>query len=139
MICAIILAVVYMTASVMSSVDILACDHAHFHSTHEESSHGHCHCCSTPLDSDSNQTYSCDHEHHLFGEDSLCVIASDVRNCSRLDVGVVLLLSAVVSDIETVNHSNGCVVIHDGHGREAWPLRAAFISHESLRAPPTMA
>lgn len=82
----------------------------------------------------------CNHHHHLLGENHTDYIASTQRFDSRAGQSLMLMLMPAVlstvvgglDDVPTVNISSYA-------GDEHRPLVAAFISHESLRAPPALA
>ena len=126
-----LLAVIYIAATAMSSLSILACDHNHLH----HNAHGEvCHCCTTM---EADTSLECGHHHITLGDHHTEFIVVGMRS------------DALYSDVTAQVIGNGFIafvnnnitplyqeVVPNYIGYKATPLRAAFISHESLRAPP---
>ena len=134
-----LLVAIYTAATLCSSLSVILCDHHHHH--HDHTTHHHhnsaqeCCCDSLTFEGD-----CCNHQHHLLGENHTDYIASTQRFDSRAGYGLILMLmpavlSTVVGGLDDVPTLN----ISSYGGDEHRPLVAAFISHESLRAPPALA
>lgn len=134
-----LLVAIYTVATLCSSLSVILCDHHHHH--HDHTTHHHHNsaqeCCCDCLTFEGD---CCNHHHHLLGENHTDYIASTQRFDSRAGQSLILMLmpavlSAVVGGLEDVPTLN----ISSYGGDEHRPLVAAFISHESLRAPPALA
>lgn len=139
---AFVLMAIYVIASVGSSASILLCSHAHHHHHHDQTKsveHSH-HNDACSCEGLSFEAECCDHHHALLGENHTDYIASSQRSDSRVqerDIIVFAPLHIVVNeselcDVESVDFDNSPCL-------ESWPLVAAVVSHESLRAPPQVA
>ena len=134
-----LLVAIYTAATLCSSLSVILCDHHHHH--HDHTTHHHHNsaqeCCCDGLTFEGD---CCNHQHHLLGENHTDYIASTQRFDSRSSQSLMLMLMPAVlstvvgglDDVPTVN-------ISSYGGDEHRPLVAAFISHESLRAPPALA
>ena len=139
---AFLLMAIYMVASVGSFASILLCTHHHHHHHHnQEQSAEHSHhddvCSCQGL---SFEAECCDHHHVLPGENHTDYIASSQRSDSRnyeRDVVIFAPLLIVLSDNELLPIRS--VDVEERAVDESWPLVAAYLSHESLRAPPQLA
>lgn len=82
----------------------------------------------------------CNHHHSILGENHTDYLASSLRYDSRSAERALLVLQpAVISVVVSGLLEITPVDIISPLGDESWPLVAAFISHESLRAPPALA
>lgn len=135
-----LLVAIYAIATIGSSLSVILCDHHHHHH-HDHTTHHHHNseeeCCCDGLTFEAN---CCNHTHHLLGENHTDYIASTQRFDSRAGQSLMLMLmpavlSVVVDEFDDVQPVNTSPYGGDEHR----PLVAAFISHESLRAPPTLA
>ena len=137
---AVVLMAIYVIATVCSSTSILLCDHHHHHHTADElvAEHDHhgeaCSCHGLSFES-----ICCDHHHTILGENHTDYIASSHRYDSRsaerdLLVAFPAVISVAINELPTLIPTD----IDRSSGDESWPLVAAFISHESLRAPPAL-
>lgn len=133
-----LLVAIYTAATLCSSLSVILCDHHHHHdhtTHHHHNSAQECCCDALTFEGD-----CCNHHHHLLGENHTDYIASTQRFDSRAGQGLILMLMPAVlstvlgglDDVPTLN-------ISSYGGDEHRPLVAAFISHESLRAPPALA
>lgn len=134
-----LLVAIYTAATLCSSLSVILCDHHHHH--HDHTTHHHHNsaqeCCCDCLTFEGD---CCNHHHHLLGENHTDYIASTQRFDSRAGQGLMLMLmpavlSTIVGGLDDVPTLN----ISSYGGDEHRPLVAAFISHESLRAPPALA
>lgn len=134
-----LLVAIYTAATLCSSLSVILCDHHHHH--HDHTTHHHHNsaqeCCCDCLTFEGD---CCNHHHHLLGENHTDYIASTQRFDSRAGQSLMLMLmpavlSTVVGGLDDVPTLN----ISSYGGDEHRPLVAAFISHESLRAPPALA
>lgn len=139
---AFVLAVVYITATAMSSISIITCDHQHHHH-HEHHVHKHnegccnegCHCNDLTIGED-----CCSHHHPILGDNHTDFIASSERNDSRASLLLTLILSPVLlTDEYATDPINSTPLRGPTQGDEATPLLAALIETGGLRAPPVMA
>ncbi|MBQ8366588.1 MAG: hypothetical protein IJX40_02520 [Alistipes sp.] len=134
---AMLLAVVYITAVAMSSLSVFICDHDHLHhSTSEEAAHTHsCTCCAHT--NSAQESYSCDHHHDLLSDNLTEYITSSERGTARHAYYVSSITdyaTIATFDIDIAPQTTAITAHNTGY--EATPPRAAFIAHESLRAPP---
>lgn len=132
-----LLAVVYITAMAMSSLSVFVCDHDHLHhNATEEASHEHrCTCCAHS--NSAQESFSCDHHHDLLGDNLTEYITSGVRSTMRYAdsaSSTTDYATIATSDIDIAPQTTAITAHTTGY--EATPPRAAFIAHESLRAPP---
>ena len=133
---AMLLAVVYITAGLFSSLSVLLCDGHHHHHAIELCSHDeHCAC------SDPAFSQDCDCHSHLTLEESQSYYATDMQrsNDSRYVVLQLLNLCAVVPALADGAIADCFVASLPRSGYEAVPLQTAFISSRALRAPPVLA
>lgn len=139
---AFLLAVIYITATSMSSLSIITCDHQHHHH-HEHHEHKHndgccgggCHCNNLTIGED-----CCSHHHPILGDNHTDFIASSERNDSRASQLLTLILSPILISEEYVSESiNSTTLRGPTQGDEATPLLAALLETGGLRAPPVMA
>ena len=136
---AILLAVIYVTATSLSSISILTCDHHHHHVEHHNSG---CDCCH-----DHNHGNDiafaekcCDHHHPVLGDNHTDFIASKDRSDSRASQLLVLMLSPVlVSEEYAAEDIYSPRLISLPPGDEDTPLLAALMEVRGLRAPPALA
>ena len=151
---AFMLAVIYITASLFSSLSILLCDHHHHYHAHHTavdllSDHTACDCGhhhdnhdhNIPTDeAESVITSLCDHHHTMLGERDAATVANKRSIDDNLLLRTSLLYASyAVSTPIYETESLYYIDLHRIYGDEAEPLRAAFISRESLRAPPALA
>lgn len=135
-----LLAAIYAIATIGSSLSVILCDHHHHHH-HDHTTHHHHHsgeeCCCDGL---SFEGICCNHQHHLLGENHTDYIASTQRFDSRSSQSLLLMLMPVVlSSFDEKFPEALPEDVSPRYGDEYRPLEAAFISHESLRAPPALA
>lgn len=142
MIYATLLVVIYITASLMSSLSVLCCDHPHH--SHHDMELVEC-CCHHHSDSDAIDHEAlafnakcCDHDHELLGENHTQYIVENERDNSAQTIWNILLTSIVLDDDEGCGVSLLATKTQYG-GDESLPLRAAFSRYDSLRAPPAVA
>lgn len=135
-----LLVAIYVVATVCSSLSVILCDHHHHHH-HDHTTHHHhnsaeeCSCDGLTFEAD-----CCSHHHHLLGENHTDYIASTQRFDSRSSQSLMLLLMPAMTGITLDELCDVYVVSCSSYGGdEHRPLQAAFISHESLRAPPALA
>ena len=139
----VMLAVVYVAATLLSSLAVLTCDHPHH--THANAEATHCGCCAgqehhhdvgTLLALDDE---CCDHEHELLGENHTEFIVEKQRGDDAMPLLYALDLSvALVAECASFNHIL-TPHIEPYRGSESLPLWAAFSRCDSLRAPPSIA
>lgn len=133
--------VIYVTATMLSSLSILLCDHEHH--DHDSSHHAE-HCCCHCTAADEHIAHltdgCCDHHHTTLGERITQFVVSEKRNNIQDDV-TLLLAYAPLGNFEELNSvPKPHVTLYTTlHGDEAEPLRAAHTSPKSLRAPPALA
>lgn len=130
---------IYVIATLCSSLSVILCTHEHHH--HDHTTHHHHNseeeCCCDGLTFEAN---CCNHHHRLLGENHTDYIASPQRFDSRISHSVLLMLMPVVLATvldEIPDPSSDDLPLCGGDERS--PLYAAFISRESLRAPPVFA
>jgi hypothetical protein len=131
---AMLLVAIYSIATVSSSAAILLCEHPHHH--HTEAHHDHdCECGGIAFVAD-----CCDHHHTLLGENHTDYIANELRHDSRSAHLFALLLQPHVAELSIESLQAPTSIIAElSFGDEHEPLRAALLTHESLRAPPVFA
>lgn len=143
MIYAVVLAVIYVTASLMSSLSVLCCDHPHHE--HHVVENVEC-CCGSHHDVvsslDNALAFSeecCDHSHVLLSDINTQIISDNERDNSASNILSTLL--AVVAMVD--NAGDDIIALYATgeiyRGDESMPLRAAFSRYDSLRAPPVLA
>lgn len=135
---AFVLVAIYMVASIGSHFSILICDHHHHHHAEEHAEHNHAEMCS--CEGLSFEAECCNHHHPILGENHTDYIASSQRYDSRDNESVLVLLmpalfQVVIPDTPMSPECDQTLL----SGDEPWPLVAAYLSHESLRAPPVVA
>lgn len=139
---AFVLMAIYMIASVGSSASILLCSHHHHHHHHNEATvaeHSH-HDDACSCEGLSFEAECCDHHHALLGENHTDYIASSLRYDSRVQERDVVIFAPLHIAATAVDLSVAeSVDVARSLGDESWPLVAAIVSHESLRAPPVVA
>ena len=142
MIYAVVMAVIYVAATLASSLAVLTCDHPH-HAHANDASHiccveGHqhsdCSCNRTSLAKE-----CCDHSHSLLGENHTDFIVEKQRGDDAMPLVYALdIAEALVAEGASTNPILP-VRIEPYHGYEQLPLQAAFSRYDSLRAPPSLA
>ena len=145
-----VLAMVYLAASLLSSLNILLCDHPHHdhHHTHHktEAHHSHaCSCCHAEMEFSTianNLTLEddgcCDHHHSLLDNSNTILVSQKQRSDLRLQILPTMLLAAHMPFVETSSYDISSIATPYYYGDEPWPLRAALIDNKSLRAPPAL-
>lgn len=142
MIYATILAVIYVTASLMSSLSVLSCDHPHH--THHAPESIECRCGNhhSVVSLDDNLAFNakcCDHDHELLSDNHTQFFVEKERDNSAHNISYLhLAFAAIISDAEAY----GAILSAEEEpypGYESLPLRAAFSRYDSLRAPPVVA
>lgn len=137
MIYAMLLAVIYVTATALSSLSVFACDHDHLHHHAAEGHHDthSCHCCAHSNSAD--EAYSCDHHHDLLGDNLTEYITHGERNTLRSDDTSAHITDYATIEVATIDLSVATLhITARDKGYESTPLRAAYVAHKSLRAPP---
>lgn len=130
---AMLMVVIYITATLLSSLSILTCNHQH-HShevcTHQES----CDCGALSFNH-----VCCDHHHPVLGDNYTTYLSGQQRGDSRMLTGLFMLLPAVLpvacGELSPVEGEVLCQCYDIG----TQPLPPEFISCEALRAPPVLA
>jgi hypothetical protein len=133
---AMIMAVVYITATSLSSISLLTCDHHHhIHDHHQtECCHDGCHCDHATL-----SAVCCDHDHPILGEHHTDYIASNQRSDSSLSQALTILLSpTTLAEQFSYETRLEQPSTQQRPGDEAVPLLAAIHQSKALRAPPTL-
>lgn len=132
-----LLAVIYITAGLFSSLSVLTCDaHHHIHASSECACGDHCGCEALAFSED------CDCHHHPTLEDNDSYNATSMQRGSDSRYVVLQLLNLAFVVIPSVDNSlsDGFVAyLPRSGGDEAEPLQTAFISSRALRAPPVLA
>ena len=138
---AMILAVIYITATSMSSISILSCEHHHHHHA-EANTKAKCHCLDCECDGEmvALGEECCDHHHRVLGDNHTDFFVNNERNALRTYIALTLLtVPAIMADI-------CCGVAPDNislpprlYGDERLPLMVAAVGTKALRAPPTLA
>ena len=143
MIYATILAVIYVTASLMSSLSVLSCDHPHH--THHEAEQTEC-CCHhhnsgyvAHHNAEAFNAECCDHDHELLGDNHTQYIVDNERSNSALSLSYLLLANVAIVDIAENHTTLLAATKYTYRGDESSPLCAAFSRYDSLRAPPVVA
>jgi hypothetical protein len=131
---ALLLAVIYITATSLSSISLLTCDHHHHHHHQTECCKSDCHCNHTTL-----SAKCCDHEHPILGEHHTDYIVSNQRGDSSSSQALAILLTPTLI-AEQFNYE--AWYEHPSTlqqpGDEAVPLVAAIQQTKTLRAPPAL-
>ena len=130
-----VLAVIYLTASLASSLSVLTCDHHHHHFVGCSSCDDECAC----NDELQFKSLCCDHHHPTLGDNYTAYISDSHRGDWRAVASQLMLLMPAVMLAIVGELPLDSVVCTTSYGDEYEPLRAAFISAESLRAPPVLA
>ena len=138
-----ILAVIYITATSMSSISILSCDHHHHHHHHVAHSpiaEHHCPACGCHVDMVTIGDDCCDHHHPVLGDNHTDFLVNNERYDSRIITALSLLtapaiLAEVYGDVDIYAPSLSPLI----YGDEASPLRVAAVGTKALRAPPALA
>ena len=132
-----LMAVVYITAGLFSSLSVLTCDaHHHIYASEECSCGDHCGCDALAFSED------CDCHYHPTLEDNDSYYATSMQrdNGSRYVVLQLLnLSSAVIPTTDSTLLDSFVAYLPRSGGDEAEPLQTAFISSRALRAPPVLA
>ena len=133
--------VIYVTATMLSSLSILLCDHEHHdHDSSHHNEHCCCHCTTTDEHIAHLSDGCCDHHHTTLGERITQYVVSEKRNNLQDDATLFLAYAPLCIFEELNSVPKPCVAAHPIlHGDEAEPLRAAYTSPRSLRAPPALA
>lgn len=137
-----VLAVIYMTATAMSSLSVLACDHDHLHhgihATTDDNHAAHCHCCHA-IKAEAEVAFGCGHYHNLLGDNFTEFVANGERNVRSGD-SISYITDYAIDSYEHISIEPATISITAYRiGYESTPPRAAYTSHESLRAPPCWA
>lgn len=130
------LAVVYISASLVSSLSVLTCDGHHSHAAELCSHDEHCGCDAPAFSED------CCCHHHLTLEEIQNHYAADMQRSNDSRYVVLQLLSLNAALIPSTDSGLAdCHVIYlpRSGGDEDAPLQTAFISTRALRAPPVLA
>ena len=142
MIYAVVMAVIYVAATLASSLAVLTCDHPHHTHANDASriccvqGHQHSDCACNHLSLD---TECCDHSHSLLGENHTDFIVEKQRGDDAMPLVYALdIAEALIADSASTNHILP-VRIEPYQGYEQLPLQAAFSRYDSLRAPPSLA
>ena len=140
MIYATILAVIYVTASLMSSVDVLTCDHPHHHHHHHaEHTECECHAHSCEHGIVALSAECCDHEHDLLSDTHTAFIVekegSDTADLQPITLDLTEALLASNISLDAIAQEDEYHYI----GYESTPPCAAFTRFDALRAPPALA
>ena len=146
MIYAVVMAVIYVAATLASSLAVLTCDHPHHTHTHahandashiccvEKHQHSDCTCNHASLFEE-----CCDHSHSLLGENHTDFIVEKQRGDDAMPLVYALdIAEALIADGASTNPILP-VRIEPYQGYEQLPLQAAFSRYDSLRAPPSLA
>jgi hypothetical protein len=142
MIYTVILAGIYVAATLSSSLAVLTCNHphhSHITETHTDCSCADCH----NHDKNSDCTHSlnaecCDHDHILLGDTHTQFIVEKQRGDDAMPLLYMLVTPAVIAECVAPNPYIP-VRVEPYHGYEQLPLEAAFSRCDSLRAPPQLA
>ena len=135
-----VLMAIYVIATVCSSASILFCSHHHHHHNEHAAEHAH-HNSACSCEGLSFEAECCNHHHSILGENYTDYIASthrydDLRSSQSISLMMMpVVVSVLVDELPTLTP----IDLSPHQGYESWPLVAAFISHESLRAPPAVA
>jgi hypothetical protein len=141
---AMVLAVIYITATSLSSISILSCDHHHHHHHHHhatEHAEAECHCESCGcVDMVAIGADCCDHHHPVLGDNHTDFFVNNERNDLRTIISLSLLttpaiLAEAYGDVDIYSPSFSPLI----YGDEVLPPRVAAVGTKALRAPPTLA
>jgi hypothetical protein len=142
-----ILAAIYVAASLLSPLSVLACDHPHHthHANHSAAVEVHvgCHCHShvavAECGTETLNGVCCDHSHELLSDNYTQFIDSTERG-SSVTISLYLLSISVAILGDMLEHNPMLLATEARYGGdEALPLRAASSRYDALRAPPTFA
>ena len=127
-----------MAASLVSSLDVLMCDHPHYHH-HHHTEHTVCNCYhNCEEDVVAFTTEGCDHEHELLSDRHTAVIVvkegSDTSDIQPITLDLTEALLALSISLDIVAEENECHCV----GYESTPPCAAFSRFDALRAPPAL-
>ena len=142
MIYAVMLAVIYVAATVLSSLAVLTCDHPHH--THHTTESIECSCGNhhSVVSLDDNLAFNakcCDHDHELLSDNHIQFFVEKERdNSAHNNSYLHLAFAAIISDAEAYDAILSAEE-EPYHGYEQLPLQAAFSRCDSLRAPPQLA
>ena len=130
------LAVIYLTASTLSSVSLLLCDHHHIHE-HTQCEHSNeCSCDDVVVLTE----VCCNHEHPTLWDNHTDFIISKLRDNNRNAEAIQLTLIALATGIVPNTLEPLADSIEEiGFLDEATPLKVAYLSCKALRAPPAVA
>lgn len=132
-----LLAVIYITAGLFSSLSVLTCDaHHHIYASTECACGDHCGCAALAFSED------CDCHYHPTLEDNDNYYATSTQRSSDLRYVVLqffALSSVVIPSVDSTLSDGFVAYLPRSGGDEAEPLQAAFISSRALRAPPVLA
>lgn len=140
------LVVIYVTATSLSSISILACDHQHHHhpqhhyAAHSVVAEHHCSACGCGINMVAIADDCCDHHHPMLGDNHTDFLVKNERDNSRIITALSLLatpaiVAEVCGNVDICDPSFSPII----YGDEASPLRVAAVGTKALRAPPTLA
>ena len=130
---AMLLAVIYVTATSLSSISLLTCHHHHHHHHANTCDKECCH------DHVAISDICCDHDHPILGEHHTDYIVSTERSILASSKVLSLMLSpALLGEPLSYKAWSDQPIISPHPGDEAVPLLAAIHQSEALRAPPTL-
>lgn len=138
---AVMLAAIYVAATLLSSLSVLTCSHPHHDHTTEY--HQHCFCGEAHVDGvlhiETIGGDCCDHSHALLGEHYTQIIVEKQRGEDAIPLLYALDIPAII--IAESDAINEIIPITEElyRGDEHMPLQAAFSRCNSLRAPPSLA
>ena len=142
MIYAVALAVIYVTATALSSLAVLTCNHPHHAHASEHYEHS---CCGEShahiaydIDVVAFNAECCDHDHSLLGENHTEFIV-EKRGDDAMPLLYALDMPATLVAESTSLNPILPINVEPYRGYEQLPLRAAFSRYDSLRAPPSLA
>lgn len=143
MIYTVILAGIYVAATLSSSLAVLTCNHPHH--SHITERHTDCSCADCHNhDKNSDCTHSlnaecCDHDHILLGDTHTQFIVEKQRGDDAMPLLYALNTPLIIpSESASLNHLLP-ERVEPYRGDEQLPLSAAFSRYDALRAPPTLA
>lgn len=133
---AMLLAVIYITATSLSSISLLTCHHHHHHHNHHHANTCDKECCHDHV---AISDICCDHDHPILGEHHTDYIVSTERSVLASSKVLSLMLSPALLG-EPFSHQvwYDSPIISQYPGDEAVPLLAAIHRSEALRAPPAL-
>lgn len=133
---AMLLAVIYVTATSLSSISLLTCHHDHHHHNHHHANTCDKECCHNHV---AISDICCDHDHPILGEHHTDYIAKTERSgLSSSQVLTIMLSPALLGEPLSYKAWSDQPIISPHPGDEAVPLLAAIHQSEALRAPPTL-